>query len=359
MSAPKPLPAADRVVPLLEVVDVRKTYAGHRSLVDIARRRPVPRMAAVDGVSFGLMANRTLGLVGESGSGKSTLAKAIVRLVDSDSGEIRFGGTDVLGAGREELRNLRRAMQLVYQDPSSSLNPYMPAGKAIMEAARVHDQVGPAGEEARLQELLEQVRLPKEIADRRPRALSGGQKQRVAIARALATRPEVIIADEITSALDAPVQARILNLLLEMQRETGLTMLVISHDLPLVGHIADEVAVMYLGRVVEAGPVAEVFGNPAHPYTVALLEAQPSRRRRGRSSTAVEGEIPSAFELPSGCRFRSRCPLAQEICAEIDPAPQALSATHKSWCHVLPARRKSDRADLQVPVPAVAETKSV
>jgi peptide/nickel transport system ATP-binding protein len=322
---------------LLEVVGVRKAFPVRRQLSDAARRRPAPRLVALDGVSAGVGAKRTLGIVGESGSGKSTLAKSIVRLVEPDEGSINFGGKDVLQANREELRRFRRLVQIVYQDPYSSLNPRLTVGTAILEPARVHGLIHKEAEARRLAELLDQVGLPHRIADRRPRSLSGGQRQRVAIARALATEPEVLIADEVVSALDVSIQAQVLNLLIEMQRELGLTMIFISHNLPVVGHVADDVAVMYLGRIVEVGPVREVFSRPAHPYTAALLAAQPSRERRVREKVAVKGEIPSPLNIPRGCRFRTRCPLAQAICAEIDPPRVDVSSTHGAWCHFAPS----------------------
>jgi len=306
-------------------------------------------------VSLSLAANETLGIVGESGSGKSTLAKAIVRLVEPDAGSIRFRGQEVLSADREQLRRIRRLVQLVYQDPYSSLNPRLTIGEAIMEPALVHKLVDKGGREQRLAELLDQVGLARKLAGRRPRALSGGQRQRVAIARALATQPEVLIADEVTSALDVSIQAQILNLLTEMQRELGLTMIFISHNLPLVGHVADDVAVMYLGRIVEYGPTAQVFSRPAHPYTAALLAAQPARERRERKKEAVKGEIPSALSIPTGCRFRTRCPLAQPICEAIDPPRVDVSASHGSWCHVMPVARPEPASGDGSPDPAITQ----
>ncbi len=323
---------------LLEIEGVRKAYRGRRGLGAALRREPAPRLMALDGVSASVRRERTLGVVGESGSGKSTLAKAIVRLLEPDEGSIRFRGQELLTAGHEELRRVRRQVQLIYQDPYSSLNPRLAIGDAIMEAAQVHGLVDKGGRERRLHELLDQVGLPRTLAGRPPRALSGGQRQRVAIARALATEPEMLIADEVTSALDVSIQAQILNLFAQMRRELGLTMIFISHNLPLVGHVADDVAVMYLGRIVEYGPTERVFARPAHPYTAALLAAQPSRERRTREKVAVKGEIPSAMRIPSGCRFRTRCPLAQQICAEIDPPRVDVSPRHGSWCHVLPGQ---------------------
>jgi peptide/nickel transport system ATP-binding protein len=326
-------------VPLLEVEDVRKSFPVRRDVSDLLRHRGRLQVVALDGVSATVNAHQTLGIVGESGCGKSTLAKTLVRLVEPDSGAIRFRDQDVVRAGSEELRGLRRAMQIVYQDPYSSLNPRLTVQEAILEPIRVHKLVPQSQLADRLAELLTQVGLPERIGRRRPRELSGGQRQRVAIARALAAQPELLIADEVVSALDVSIQAQVLNVLIEMQRDLHLAMVFISHNLPVVGHVAENVAVMYLGRVVEYGPTAQVFSEPAHPYTEALLNARPSRTRRSREAVAVRGEIPSALRIPSGCRFRARCPLAQPICAEVDPPPIELGNGHRSWCHVLPARR--------------------
>jgi oligopeptide/dipeptide ABC transporter ATP-binding protein len=318
----------------LEVDGLRKVFLGHRGLGEVVKRAKRPELVALDGVSISVRREHSLGVVGESGSGKSTLAKAIVRLLEPDGGVVRFRGEEVTGADRERLRQFRRRVQLIYQDPASSLNPRLTVGEAIIEPARVHELVSKGDEDRRLAELLEQVGLPKKMAGRRPRALSGGQRQRVAIARALATEPEVIIADEITSALDVSIQGQILNLLTAMQREFGLTIVFISHDLPLVSHVADDVAVMYLGRIVEYGPADQVFTHPSHPYTAALLKAQPSRERHDRARAAVQGEIPSPMNIPSGCRFRTRCPIAEQICAEVDPPGAHLGPDHTSWCHL-------------------------
>jgi oligopeptide transport system ATP-binding protein len=332
--------------PILVIEDVRKAFGARLALGEVLRGSPPPRLVALDGVSASVHRNRTLGIVGESGSGKTTLAKAIVRLVEPDGGSIRFKGQEILTANGAELRRIRRLVQLVYQDPYSSLNPRLKAADAILEPAEVHGLIGKKERERRLRELLEQVGLPEKAANRRPRSMSGGQRQRVAIARALATQPEVLIADEVTSALDVSIQAQILNLLTEMQRELGLTMIFISHDLPLVGHVADDVAVMYLGRIVEYGPTAQIFSQPAHPYTAALLAAQPARGR-SRHRAAVKGEIPSAFEIPTGCRFRTRCPIAQPICHEIDPPRTDVSEIHGSWCHFAPAVHQSAGPSLE------------
>jgi peptide/nickel transport system ATP-binding protein len=329
--------------PLLDVAGVTVGFQMRRDLAGFVRRRPAPRLVALDGVSLSVGANETLGVVGESGSGKSTLAKAIVRLVEMDAGTVRFAGREISGLTGSELADVRRRIQLVYQDPYSSLNPRLRIDDAITEPAIVHG-LASRGRRAELAtQLLDRVGLPETVARRRPRALSGGQRQRVAIARALAVQPDILLADEAVSALDVSIQAQILNLFAEIQQDLGIAILFISHQLSVVSHVADRVAVMYLGRIVEHGSVAEVFEAPAHPYTEALLASQPGRHRRGaqRRRPVLRGEVPSPLEIPSGCRFRTRCPLAQDVCAEVDPPAVAVSASHTSWCHVLPLERRA------------------
>jgi oligopeptide/dipeptide ABC transporter ATP-binding protein len=320
--------------PILQVADLSKRFGVHRDLVDVARRRH-PQLLAVDGVSFELQPHQAIGIVGESGSGKSTVAKCLVRLHEPDSGTVTFRGKDVLATRGKQLAEVRRSMQLIYQDPYSSLNPLMSVGQAVSEPATVHGLVG-RGEasKAYVTQMLEMVGLSSGVASRRPRQLSGGQRQRVAIARAMAVQPEVLIADEPISALDVSVQAQILSVFEQLRSEQGVALVLIAHQLNVVAHIADVVMVMYLGRIVESGPSAAVFGDPSHPYTVGLLESQPGRHRRGRSrQPALKGEIPSPMNVPSGCRFRTRCPMAQDICAEVDPPAVDLGDGHRSWCH--------------------------
>jgi oligopeptide transport system ATP-binding protein len=322
----------------LELREVSKAFPLRRGLWELARRAEAPAVVALDDVSVQLRRGETLGVVGESGSGKSTLAKAIVRLVEPDEGEILFDGRDVLSLRGAALTDVRRRVQLIYQDPYASLNPRLAIGDAVTEPARVHG-FAENGRTDLTGELLRQVGLPESLRNRRPRGLSGGQRQRVAIARALAARPEVLIADEAVSALDVSVQAQILNLLTDLRARLGLSMIFIAHQLSVVSYVADRIAVMYLGRIVEEGPTRDVFAAPAHPYTVGLLEAQPGpHRRKRRTEPALAGEIPSALALPSGCRFRTRCPLVQDICAKVDPPPVEVAPGHYSRCHVLPKR---------------------
>jgi oligopeptide/dipeptide ABC transporter ATP-binding protein len=322
--------------PILEVRDLVKRYAGRRSVPAAARRQPPPLLVALDEVSLALDRKETLGIVGESGSGKSTLAHCLVRLVEPDRGEVRLDGVDVLTADRNELRRVRRRIQLVYQDPYSSLNPRLTVGAAIGEPARVHDLVDRSAQAAFVAELLERVGLSPADAHRRPRQLSGGQRQRVAIARALAVRPEILVADEPVSALDVSIQAQILGVFEQLTNELDLAMILISHDLAIIAHLAERVAVMYLGRIVETGPTRELFANPRHPYTAALIAAHPRIGRRAeRRRPALRGELPSPFDIPSGCRFRTRCPLAAPICEDVDPPPVEVAPGHVSRCHVL------------------------
>lgn len=332
--------------PLLVVREVSKAFVTRRGVRDRVTGGPAQRLVAVDGVSFEMAAHQAVGIVGESGSGKSTLAKCLIKLVPPDSGTVTFGATDVTAAGGKQLARVRRAMQLVYQDPYSSLNPLMTVKQAVTEPAKVHGLISGDQRDAHANELLDLVGLSASVADRRPNELSGGQRQRVAIARAMSVRPELLIADEPTSALDVSVQAQILNLFTKLRDEQGVAIILISHQLPVVSHLTDTMLVMYLGRVVESGPTEDVFKNPGHPYTAALLATQPGRHRRGRrDQPALRGEIPSPMEIPSGCRFRTRCPIAQPICHEVDPAAVTVGDRHSAWCHFAgePARKHNQR----------------
>ena len=327
-------PDADE--PLLQVRDAVKSFTGRRTVLEYLRRRRGVRTIALDRVSLDLRRHEVLGLVGESGSGKTTLARCLVGLVKPDAGQIRAFGTDVVPSRADDLRGVRRRMQVVYQDPYSSLNPRMSIRAAVGEAARVHGLATRASEGKRVNELLEMVGLPTKVAEWLPRELSGGQRQRVAIARALAVQPEVLIADEAVSALDVSVQAQVLNLFADLTQELGLSMVFITHQLSVIAHVADRVAVMYLGRVVERGTVEDIFLRPAHPYTIGLLRAIPGLGKRRSRELAIAGDTASRERLATGCQFRERCPMAQAVCQSQDPVPVFLGGEHFAECLLLP-----------------------
>jgi oligopeptide/dipeptide ABC transporter ATP-binding protein len=330
--------------PLLEVRDLVKHFPLPRTLLDAARGRPRVAVRAVDGVSFALPRGRTLGLVGESGCGKSTLGRCILRLHDADRGEVRFDGVDLTRLTEAELIPYRRRLQVVFQDPYGSLNPRRRVGRALAEVLAVHGIGTPAGRRRRVDQLLRQVGLSPADAHKYPGEFSGGQRQRIGIARALAVEPELLIADEPLSALDVSIQAQILKLLLDLRTSLGLTMIFISHDLRVVRYLSDEVAVMYLGRIVERAPTAELFARPQHPYTVALLSAVPEIGVAARPPIAVEGEPPSALRVPAGCRFHPRCPWRVDRCLRESPALLELRSGHFGACHVAASRAAGDHA---------------
>ncbi|MGA2529981.1 MAG: ABC transporter ATP-binding protein [Acidimicrobiales bacterium] len=328
--------SSDGNAPLLVAENISKSFPVRRSLTQVLERAPRQRLTAVDDVSLKLYRGQVLGIVGESGSGKSTIAYCLVRLLQLDSGKVLIGPEDMHLVHGDALRELRRHIQLIFQDPYSSLNPRLTVGRAVGEPARVHNLVDRAGETDLVAQLLERCGLRPQDAARYPRQLSGGQRQRVAIARALSTNPEILIADEAVSALDVSVQAQILNLLAELQSDLGVGIIFITHQLAVISHLATDVVVLYLGRVMESGPVAAVLGESRHPYTRGLLQAQPALRGpRTKRRPALTGELPSALAVPSGCRFHTRCPLAEPICSEVDPAPVEVSPGHVSRCHVL------------------------
>lgn len=262
--------------PLLTVTGLVKEFRSRRSMGELFHRNPAKSVRAVDDVTFALRRGQVLGIAGESGSGKSTTARCITRLIEPDAGEIRFDGTDVRTVSGVKLREVRRRVQMVFQDPYASLNPRLSVGRAILEAGKVHHQLAAATPDQFVSEQLDKVRLPRSFAARRPRDLSGGQRQRVAIARAMATGPEIIIADEAVSALDVSIQTEIVNLFLDLRDNLGLSLIFVSHQLPVLAAIADHIAVMRSGAVVEYGTTPEVFRTPKHPYTIALLNAHPS-----------------------------------------------------------------------------------
>ncbi len=276
---------------------------------------------AVDGVSFDLDANETLGLVGETGCGKSTVARLATRLLEPTSGTVSYAGEDITHWSRRRLRPLRREIQIVFQDPYSSLNPRRRVGSIVGDPLRTHG-VGRRGERrARVGEVLRLVGLDPSHADRYPHQFSGGQRQRIGIARAIVTNPTLIVADEPVSALDVSIQAQVLNLIGDLRQEFGLALLFISHDVSVIRHVSDRVAVMYLGKIVELAETERLFAAPAHPYTASLLASVPKARTTGtpRTRVPVIGEPPSPLSPPSGCRFRTRCPFAQQVCADVEP----------------------------------------
>ena len=328
--------------PILEVRDLSKHYpVKGTSLFD--RRREVVR--AVDGVSLTLQRGRTLGLVGESGCGKSTLGKLIIRLEEATAGTITYDGTDFGAASGQDLRALRRNVQIIFQDPYASLNPRMTVEQIITEPFRIHGVLRKDERKERVHELLEAVGLRPAYGNRYPHEFSGGQRQRIGIARAIALSPRLIVCDEPVSALDMSIQAQVLNLLAKLQRDLGLSYLFIAHGLAAVKHISDDIGVMYLGKIVEMAPKRALFDAPAHPYTQALISAIPTPDPRApRKRVALEGDVPSPINPPSGCRFHTRCPMAAtvgEACRTIEPKMTEIAPGHTVACHLhSPAARR-------------------
>lgn len=316
--------------PILEVKNLCKSF----SVVSGPLREKKLRLRAVDNLSFTLFSGETLGLVGESGCGKSTVAKLLMRLIEADSGEAVYQGQDLLKLSRRQLRPYRRKIQMVFQDPFSSLNPRMRAGDIVGEALAIH-KLAPAGDiRARVVELLGTVGLGEEYYDRYPHEFSGGQRQRIGIARALAVQPDLVIADEPVSALDVSIQAQIVNLLQDIQEQFGLTYIFISHDLSVVEHISDRVAVMYLGRIVEMTSSENLYSRPFHPYSEALMNALPVPVPGAKKDRPVlSGEVPSAISPPQGCHFHPRCPYARDICRVESPVLEEKEPHHLVSCH--------------------------
>lgn len=320
--------------PLLQVRDLRKHYFSPKGWLRPAR----PPVQAVDGVSFDLARGETLSLVGESGCGKTTTAKSVLRLIEPTAGSIQIDGQELVGLSKEAMRQRRRDMQIIFQDPYASLNPRLTAGELVAEPLRNFGDHSAAARRERVEWLFARVGLRPEAIHKYPHEFSGGQRQRLGIARALALQPKLIVCDEPVSALDVSVQAQVVNLLMDLQQEFGISYLFVAHDLAVVRHISHRVAVMYLGRVVELADRDTLFSQPLHPYTQILLSAVPvPNPRKPAQRMLLQGDPPSPANPPSGCRFHTRCPLAQDICAQSQPAlaprPSPTGGEHFVACH--------------------------
>lgn len=332
MTAPI-LPLASEA-PLLEIRNLSKIYTPSRSVLSQFSRSGAPRLVAVDDVSLTIRRGEIFSLVGESGSGKTTLGRALLRLIEPTSGEVLFRGENLLSFSKSRMTEARRDLQMIFQDPYSSLNPRMTVRQTLAEALSVHRVCPPAAIPSRITELLELVGLAANHADRYPADFSGGQRQRIGIARALSVNPAFIVADEPVSAVDVSVQAQIMNLLLDLRDRLDLTLFFIAHDLSVVQYVSTSVGVMYLGRIVEVGPRREVFTRPRHPYTQGLLRAAPRPDPARRTlSVAIGGEPPSPLNPPSGCHFHTRCPIATERCKQEKPALIRVGHGHEAACH--------------------------
>ncbi len=319
--------------PLLAVRALEKHFPVRSGVL----RRVVGQVRAVDGVDLEIQAGQTLGLVGESGSGKSTTARLVARLIAPTGGQVVFAGQDLAGLSGADLRAARRRIQMIFQDPYASLSPRLTVAQIVAEPLRVHHLDGGGDLTARVVELLDQVGLDGTVLDRYPHEFSGGQRQRIAVARALALRPDLVVCDEPVSALDVSVQSQVINLLADLQAEKGLAYLFISHDLSVVRHVSERIAVMYLGRVVEEGPAAAVHDAPTHPYTEALVSAVPVPdpvRQRARRRIVLQGDVPSPLTPPAGCHFHPRCPHAMDVCRSVDPPAHELPDGGRVHCHL-------------------------
>ena len=321
--------------PYRELLDLQGVHKEFPIRTGLLGRTSAGAVQAVDGVDVSIQEASTYGLVGESGCGKTTLAKLILRIEEPDSGLIRFDGLDVHNLKGDDLRTYKRAVQVVFQDPYSSLNPRMKVSEIIEEPLLTDPASTAAARTDRINDLLDLVRLPSLSAGLYPHQFSGGQRQRIAIARALAPSPRFIVLDEPVSSLDVSIRAQIMNLLKDLQNQLDLTYLLISHDLAGIRYLSDQIGVMYLGKIVETGPVASVYSKPLHPYTEALLSnAMPSHPRDPRNEIILPGEVPSPIDIPSGCRFHPRCPYAWERCAQEQPQLQEIAPGHRAACHL-------------------------
>jgi len=318
--------------PILEIKGLKKHFPIKTGFFN----KVTGHVRAVDGVDFQVMPGETLGIVGESGCGKSTTGRTILRLLDPSAGEVLFNGKDLAKLSKEEMRQMRKDIQMVFQDPYASLNPRKTIRQILLEPLKVHGIGSSRGERIkRVEEIIEVVGLRKEHLDRHPHDFSGGQRQRIGIARALILKPKVIIADEPVSALDVSIQSQVLNLLKDLKKEFNLTLIFISHDLSVVRHLCDRIAVMYLGRVVEIADKKQLFTNPSHPYTSALLSAVPiANPKAKRTRVILKGDLPSPANPPSGCTFHPRCPVAKESCKTKIPILQDIDSGHHVSCHL-------------------------
>jgi oligopeptide transport system ATP-binding protein len=313
---------------LLDIINLKKYYPVTAGLLS----RHVADVKAVDDVTFQVLEGEILGLVGESGCGKSTLGRTILRLEQPTGGKILYRGRDIAGIGKAALKELRKQLQIIFQDPESSLDPRMTVGDSIGEALVIHNVADEEGRMKRVAELMKQVGLEADQANLYPHEFSGGQRQRIGIARALAISPGLIVADEPVSALDVSIQAQILNLMLDIQKQFGLTYIFIAHDLSVIKYMAHRVAVMYLGKIVELAANNEIFENPLHPYTEALLSAVPSLRAQEEKEILLSGDVPSPLNPPSGCHFHTRCHKAMPVCSQQEPEFKEISPGHQVAC---------------------------
>lgn len=321
---------------LMEIKHLKKYFPVNQGIMSRLKREDRPVVKAVDDVNFSIYSGETLALVGESGCGKSTTGRSLLRLIEPTEGTVLFEGKDVLKLSGEELKKTRRDMQIVFQDPYASLHPRMTVREIISEPLYIHNIGTKAEREKRVEFLMDKVGLSQKVKNRFPHEFSGGQRQRIGIAKALALNPKLVICDEPVSALDVSVQAQVINLFKDLQKEFSLTYLFISHDLSVINHISDRVGVMYLGKLVEIAETSELFDRPAHPYTQALLSARPMIHQKDRLERIIlEGELPTPLNPPKGCRFHTRCPLKMERCEVEEPVMKEIGAKHQAACHLV------------------------